>query len=318
MSKVLKVSGNIVTSNVNNQIGSNLSSKTLKIKTLNSGNLSLFGDPTYNGFSKTLKIPGCLSDQNSFGISVRPYWSSYNSAPINYNNDKTFNINGINNNGNMVGNITNVIYYVPSMNDTKISMNLGAYSGGYVYSINDNGIIVGTCQNRPCYWSSYTAAPITMNYTGTGGIATSINNSGAIVGKVSTSGSLTAGRPAYWSSNVATPVTLSTYTCSFVSINNSGNIVTSLTDQNSIKYPTYWSSNVATPVSINTGTFNSEYCTITGINDQGNIIGTFTSPNTSFIPLFWESYTSDPVVMCSGSYISNFLPFGINNLGTIV
>jgi len=143
--------------------------------------------------------------------------------------------------------------------------------------------------------------------------ASSINNSGQIVGK-------NGSRAAYWSGYPPSFTQLgSSGSSEAYSINNSGQIVGSML-QNGSRYATLWNStNLTSNPTLLTFSPNSNVANAYSINTSGQIVGGSIDGNSNFNGLVWSAANpaSDPTILQSSGGLFTQAS-GNNDLGQIV
>jgi hypothetical protein len=223
----------------------------------------------------------------------------------------------INNNGHLIGYLpppTNSVYSIPVFWSTPTSqpkslqISVGDTSDN-VNGFNDNDQIVGNgyytypnlqqVPTNPVYWSSPTAipsklaVPANIQYA----IATSINNSGQIVGWAFTTSNSIA--PLYWSSPTDIPQFLQTISSTRISpnfIGPNGNIIAGFTSSMDDGYNVaFWSSHTAQPVVLK-GLTGSIIVNPLSVNAAGVIVG-YCQDSKGQTPVTWANVNASPQIL---------------------
>jgi len=198
-------------------------------------------------------------------------------------------------------------------NDNKQIVGTGYYNGS-------NGIMIPT---NPVYWSSPTAKPSILAVPANTwyAVATSINNSGQIVGyAITTSHSVS---PLYWASPTDTPEVLQTIAgirlaADFIGAN--GNIMArfgSAYDNGSDV--AFWSDHSAQPVVLN-GLTGSIFVSPLSVNAAGVFVG-YCLYDGYTTPVIWPNADASPQALplpFGQSMIGSYYAASINSAGVIV
>ncbi|MDR3667571.1 MAG: Ig-like domain-containing protein [Ignavibacteriaceae bacterium] len=247
----------------------------------------------------------------------------------------------INNNGHLIGYLppsANTTYTIPvywsSPTSQPKTLQISAGdSSDNVNGFNDNDQIVGNgyynypngqqAPSNPVYWSSPTAVPtklavpVNLQFA----IATSINNSGQIVGWGVTSTNSIA--PLYWSSPTDIPQVLQTIASTRIApnfIGSNGNILAGFSSsQDYGNNIAFWSSHTAQPVVLK-GLTGSVIISPLSINAAGVIVG-YCQDSKSQTPVTWANVNATPQILplpYAPSALGSTYAASINTAGVIV
>jgi len=238
---------------------------------------------------------GYLPPPAGTGYNVPVYWSTPTSQPNTIQipeGDSSADVNGVNDNGEIVGN------------------------GYYNYP---NGQQEPT---RPVYWSGPTAIPAILAVPANTqfAIATSINNSGQIVGFAITSTNSIS--PLYWASPTDTPEVLQTIAGTRIApnfIGANGNIIAGfITNYDNGYNIAFWPGHTAQPVVLN-GLAGSVIVNPVSVNATGSIVG-FCQDASNQTPVMWANANASPQVLplpSGQSMIGPYYAASINSAGVI-
>jgi hypothetical protein len=256
------------------------------------------------------------------GVTTPAIFSLTNISNIGYNQPLFYTssqrtIVSLNNNGHLIGYLpaptnpgykTPVFWSSPTSQPNSLQIFAGDSSDN-VNGFNDNDQIVGNgyylypngeqAPTNPVYWSSPTAkptklaVPANIQYA----IATSINNSGQIVGWALTSSSTLA--PLYWSSPTDAPQVLQTIASTRILpnfIGPNGNIIAGFPSSLDYGYSVaFWSSHTAQPVVLK-GLTGSVIVNPLSVNAAGVIVG-YCEDSKAQTPVTWANVNASPQVL---------------------
>jgi hypothetical protein len=289
-----------------------VTTKTATTNALGEAQVSITANSTAGDFQVTASVTGVTTAAVFTLTNKDSAFTGYN-QPLFYNSSQRT-IKSINNNGHLTGYLpppANTTYNIPvfwsSPTSLPNSLQISAGdSSDNVNGFNDNDQIVGNgyynypngeqAPTNPVYWSSPTAKPskLAMPADVLYAIATSINNSGQIVGWACTINYKIL--PLYWSSATDTPHVLQTISSTRIApnfIGPNGNIIGGFSTSLDYGYSVaFWSSYSAQPVVLK-GLTGSVIVNPLSVNASGTIVG-FCEDSKAQTPVTWANVNASP------------------------
>ena len=317
-----------------------VTTKTATTNAVGQAQVSITANSTVGEYNVTASVTG-VSSTAIFTLTNTDSGSNFGyNEPLFYTSSQRT-IVTINNNGHLVGylpSLTSSVYSIPvywsSPTSQPQSLQISAGdSSDIVNGFNDNDQIVGNgyynysngqqAPTNPVYWSSPTATPTILAVPSNiqYAIATSINNSGQIVGFAITNSNSIA--PLYWSSPTNTPEILQTIPSTRIApkfIGPNGNIIAGFISSFDYGYnAAFWSSPTAAPVVLQ-GITGSVIVSPLSVNSAGVIVG-YCQDSNNQTPVMWTNANASPQTLplpFGQSLIGYYYAASINTAGVIV
>ena len=316
-----------------------VTTKTATTNAIGEAQVSITANSTPGDFQVTASVTGVTTAAN-FNLTNKDSVSTGYNQPLFYTSSQRT-IVSLNNNGHLLGYLpapTNpgykipVFWSTPTSQPNSLQISAGDSSDN-VNGFNDNDQIVGNgyynypngeqAPTNPVYWSSPTAKPTKLAVPANTqyAIATSINNSGQIVGWALTSSSTLA--PLYWASPTDVPQVLQTIASTRILpnfIGPNGNIIAGFPSSLDYGYSVaFWSSHTAQPIVLK-GLTGSIIVSPLSVNAAGVIAG-YCEDSKFETPVTWANVNASPQVLPlpnSPSLTGITLASSINTAGVIV
>ena len=313
--------------------------KTATTNSIGQAQVSITANSTAGDFKVTASVTG-VTTTAIFNLTNKDSVSTGYNQPLFYTSSQRT-IKTLNNKGHLIGYLpppANSTYNIPvfwsspTSQPNSLQISKGDTSDN-VNGFNDNDQIVGNgyynypngqqAPTNPVYWSSPTAkpsklaVPANIQYA----IATSINNSGQIVGWACTNSNSIA--PLYWSSPTDTCEVLQKIASTRIApffIGPNGNIIAGFPSSLDYGYSVaFWSSHTAQPVVLK-GLTGSIIVDPLSVNAAGVIVG-YCQDSKASTPVTWANVNASPQILplpYEQSQTGITMATSINTAGVIV
>ncbi|HXJ59181.1 MAG TPA: DUF3466 family protein [Verrucomicrobiae bacterium] len=237
----------------------------------------------------------------------------------------------VNNSGQIVGyaNTTSNTFYHAAFwsNGGNTSLDQGSFDGDNAAAVglnNSNQIVgyaylAGNTVSHAAVWANHDGGPIDLGSLGGSSVASSVNNSGQIVGYSATPTNWQ--RALFWPNANSPALPLGSFGGLYdeaFAINDSGQIVGDASAAGTgSRRAALWNNSSSAPRDL--GTLGLEQSTAWAINKSGQIVGAAAQYTVSFqvLPIFWANGSSAPVPLATlGGNVGAAL--GLNSSGRIV